>query len=68
MTQNNTEDLTQREKEVMELIVPGLMNKEIAAELCISEATVENHLLAIYRKLGVRNRTEASYYVNNSLW
>lgn len=49
--------LTRREIEVVQLLVRGLRNTEIAERLFISEYTVENHLRSIYRKLGVRNRT-----------
>ena len=51
--------LTDRQREVMHLLARGQPNKLIARELGISEATVKVHLLAIYRALGVRNRTEA---------
>jgi DNA-binding NarL/FixJ family response regulator len=44
---------------VLRLIGQGLTNKEIAAELGLSEKTVANHVSAILRTLAVRNRTEA---------
>jgi len=53
------ETLTPRESEVLELVAQGLANKQIALELDISEHTVKFHISAIYRKLGVTNRTEA---------
>jgi len=53
--------LTKREIEVASLISKGMKNKEIGEQLFISEYTVENHLRAIYRKLGVKNRTEAAH-------
>jgi two-component system, NarL family, response regulator YdfI len=53
------EALTPRESEVLELVAQGLANKQIARELDISEHTVKFHISAIYRKLGVTNRTEA---------
>ncbi|MDX5300321.1 MAG: LuxR C-terminal-related transcriptional regulator, partial [Gammaproteobacteria bacterium] len=37
----------------------GLLNKQIAYELDVSEATIKAHITAIFRKLGVRNRTQA---------
>ena len=53
-------DLTKMQEEVAHLIVQGLVNKEIARQLAISEATVRTHLTAIYRRLRVKNRTEAA--------
>jgi DNA-binding NarL/FixJ family response regulator len=52
--------LTPREHEVLRLLVEGRTNREIAARLCLSEGTVEQHLAHLYRKLGVHNRTEAA--------
>jgi DNA-binding CsgD family transcriptional regulator len=49
--------LTVREQRVAELVAEGHTNREIAAELCITERTVEGHLSRIYPKLGVRSRT-----------
>lgn len=51
--------LTGRQQEVLALLARGLPNKLIARELGLSESTVKVHLLAIYRVLAVRNRTEA---------
>jgi len=51
--------LTQRETEVLQLLVRGLRNKEIAAELRISEETVQGHVKNILAKLSVHDRTEA---------
>ena len=51
--------LTRREMEVVQVLARGARNAEIAEQLFISEYTVENHLKAIYRKLGVSNRTAA---------
>ena len=55
----NPADFSLREKEVVELLLKGLSNKQIARALRISESTVEFHLTNIYRKLGVSSRTEA---------
>ncbi|HEY2636011.1 MAG TPA: response regulator transcription factor, partial [Solirubrobacteraceae bacterium] len=52
--------LTEREREVMELIARGRSNRAIAAELVISEKTVKNHIGHIYEKLGAGSRTEAT--------
>jgi DNA-binding NarL/FixJ family response regulator len=51
--------LTEREREVMTSISRGRSNRDIAAELVISEKTVKNHIRAIYDKLGVGSRSEA---------
>ena len=53
------EPLTDREHEVLELLGQGLTNKEIAAQLYITERTVKFHVSAILRKLNASNRTEA---------
>jgi two-component system NarL family response regulator len=53
-------DLTARELEVLEQIVRGRSNKEIAAALQISEATVKSHINNILSKLGVADRTQAA--------
>jgi DNA-binding NarL/FixJ family response regulator len=52
--------LSDREQEVLSLIATGSTNKEIAALLHLSPHTVKEHTSAIYRKLGVRNRAEAT--------
>ena len=52
--------LTQRESEILSLVVTGLSNRGIAAKLVIGEETVKTHLSSIYRKLGVRDRTSAA--------
>lgn len=53
------EQLTQREREVLDLIGDGLTNTEIAGHLFISPKTVRNHVSHIYSKLGVENRARA---------
>jgi LuxR family maltose regulon positive regulatory protein len=53
------EPLTDREKEVLDLVGRGFSNKDIACELVISVGTVKNHLKRIYGKLDVHNRTRA---------
>lgn len=55
-----TEDLTPREADVLEQIVHGKSNKEIATELDISEATVKTHINSLLSKLGVSDRTQAA--------
>lgn len=51
--------LSQREREVLELIARGATNREAAKQLFISEATVKTHLLHVYTKLGVNDRAAA---------
>jgi ATP/maltotriose-dependent transcriptional regulator MalT len=51
--------LTVRELEVIRLVARGASNREIARDLRISEATVKTHLLKIFEKLGVADRTSA---------
>ena len=46
-------------QEMFEAVVSGATNPEIAEELHLSKHTVKEHTSAVYRKLGVRNRTEA---------
>lgn len=54
-----TESLTSREKEILELLAKGQMNKEVAAVLEISVGTVRKHIQNIYEKLHVNTRVEA---------
>lgn len=54
------EDLTPRELDVLEQIVAGRSNKEIASELAVSEATVKTHVNNLLGKLGVSDRTQAA--------
>jgi len=59
MDHNN---LTAREAEILELIAEGMINKEIAKVLYISEKTVKNHVSNIFKKLNVSDRTQAAIY------
>jgi NarL family two-component system response regulator YdfI len=52
-------DLTDRELEVLQLAASGLRSKEIAVNLAFSERTVKAHLTSIYNKLGVDSRAAA---------
>ena len=58
-TRTNPGRLTRREMEVLELVVTGLRNAEIAERLFLTPKTVGHHISAIYAKLGVSNRAEA---------
>lgn len=54
--------LTDREREILQLIVDGRSNAEIAEALFISEKTVKNHVTNLLRKLGLEDRTQAAVY------
>jgi DNA-binding NarL/FixJ family response regulator len=52
--------LTKRESDVLQLLAKGCSNREISRQLFLSEKTVKAHLAAVFRKLGVTNRTQAA--------
>ncbi|HMJ03824.1 MAG TPA: response regulator transcription factor [Conexibacter sp.] len=58
--------LSQREREVLELLVEGLPNKLIARRLEISEKTVKAHLTRVFRELGVTDRTQAALWAERN--
>jgi LuxR family maltose regulon positive regulatory protein len=58
-----SDGLSPREAQVLELVAGGHTNKEIGAELVVSVHTVERHLQNAYRKIGVRNRSDAAAYI-----
>lgn len=60
------DELTEREKEILELLSEGLLYKEIADQKCISIDTVKKHVGNIYRKLHVNNKVEAINKLNQS--
>jgi DNA-binding NarL/FixJ family response regulator len=55
--------LTQRESEILKCVVQGMSNQQIGEKLVISETTVKNHLVHIYKKLNVTSRTQAAFLV-----
>jgi DNA-binding NarL/FixJ family response regulator len=59
-SRRNEYSLTQREHDILALLAEGRSNREIAGRLYLSEKTVKAHLAAIFRKLGVTNRTQAA--------
>jgi DNA-binding NarL/FixJ family response regulator len=58
--------LTTRELEILRRLIHGLSNKDIAAELSIAEQTVKFHLTSLYRKLGIRSRTQAARWAHEN--
>jgi DNA-binding NarL/FixJ family response regulator len=60
--------LSEREMEVLNLVVEGKSNKEIASILGISHQTVKNHITSILRKFGVEDRTQAVVYALKRGW
>lgn len=60
--------LSRREMDVLEWVVKGYSNKQIARELCIDETTVKTHLHRIFEKLNVRDRTQAAILALQRNW
>jgi DNA-binding NarL/FixJ family response regulator len=57
-----SDELSEREIEVLKLVGSGASNREISRRLCITEGTAKNHISKILRKLGLRDRTQAALY------
>ena len=55
-------DLTARDREFLELLANGLNNRQISTAIGLAESTVKNNLSTLFRKLGVRDRTQAVLY------
>ena len=62
MDRDKVESLTRREMEVLIQVAKGMINKEIATILQISERTVKNHISNIFKKIGVSDRTQAAVF------
>jgi DNA-binding CsgD family transcriptional regulator len=62
----DSNDLSQREREILDLVAKGASNKEIAQDLHISTNTVKVHLRNIFAKVGASSRTEAAMYAVSS--
>jgi DNA-binding NarL/FixJ family response regulator len=60
-------DLSAREEEVLRLVVTGMLNKQIARRLGITERTVKAHLTKIFQHLGVTDRTQAAMWAMEHL-
>ncbi|MCI4591776.1 response regulator transcription factor [Sphingobium sp. BYY-5] len=60
--------LTPTQMKVLRCVHSGLLNKQIAYELGMAEATVKVHMTALMRKLNVRNRTQAAIVARNLDW
>jgi DNA-binding NarL/FixJ family response regulator len=56
----NVGELSARKREILEMVVEGLSNAQIAGRLYVSESTIKQHLRAVYKVLGVSNRTQAA--------
>jgi len=63
-TDKRLEQLTAREREILQLISQGYRDRDIARGLHISEKTVQKHVQSVLTKLGAQNRTEAAYLIH----
>lgn len=58
------QSLTQQQFRVLMMLSEGMLNKQIGYKLGLSEATIKAHVTAVYKKLGVQNRTQAVLLIN----
>lgn len=65
---SETQQLTDREREVLQLVAQGLSNKAIADKLVVAENTVKNHLKNILTKLHLENRVQVAVYAAQQGW
>ncbi|MFV0261751.1 MAG: LuxR C-terminal-related transcriptional regulator [Kluyvera sp.] len=65
-TKHGLESLSHRQREILTLLANGETNKEISRTLNISTGTVKAHLESLYRRLDVKNRTQAAMLLNHS--
>jgi DNA-binding NarL/FixJ family response regulator len=63
---SSTVDLSPREREVLQLVLDGLANKQIARRLGISEKTVKGHLTNLFQRIGVSDRTQAALWAERT--
>jgi DNA-binding NarL/FixJ family response regulator len=63
-----TEPLSEREREILQLLAQGLSNREIASRLSLAEGTVKNYVTTILQKLGSRDRTQAALRARELGW
>jgi DNA-binding NarL/FixJ family response regulator len=55
--------LSVRERQIAEMVAAGAANREVAARLSLTEGTVKNHVSAVLRKLGLRDRTRLAIHM-----
>jgi DNA-binding CsgD family transcriptional regulator len=67
LQRDDSQQLSVREREILELVAQGLTNAAIARRFWVTETTVKFHLTRIYRKLGVNNRTGAAMWLHREM-
>ena len=65
---DESEMLTERERDILSLLVQGLTNHQIAEKLHLAEGTVKNYISGIFQKLGVQDRTQAALRAKELGW
>ena len=65
--QNDGYNLTERERQILNMIGSGVRNADIADSLCISPHTVKTHIYNVFRKIGVSNRVQAARWADDHL-